>query len=498
MEYTRIPQNTFRPIREGLDLGFQIQIPVSRQTGFNISSPMSPLSPTSRPAPKISKSWRQGSETWSSAGSRPESSAAQSCSTPTSTHLYSRSGNSSNSDVSVARNFQQLSVSTRRAAFKTQKWSQSFDQTCSNSSPSAPKRRQTSFQHKSLDLDSGYLGSPANGLVNSQNQSWTENVPVHSQQQGAEPSTDATLELDEARRELADLISSQQTESINRSLSLPSFSTSFQNSSQQETSHNLSNNLYFPETSSRQDELDELDEEIKQIVGDIRSPGLQTFIPPSHYYVPTKECLKPTPIRSSTLTFTPEGNSSIEESGYLTHSAGRVEVSSPPANISRYSKDPEPAASTPSGYTRDQYKEVPAPSPDPGSLQNLPFSGGVMLAVVSTVSQKYQVPRIQPSSSIQYIAGTADTSQGLQTAAQPSQNSYISEVVNRTGGGSESCVQLDLGLPARDTYKHQFVFKKTSQFSGKQVYDCIMYICILYSSALDKIFQVLILKERKF
>ena len=79
--------------------------------------------------------------------------------------LYCKSNNSSLSDVSVARNFQQLSVSSRRALFKTQKWSNSFDQpSLAQSQMSSPGRRRhhnatNQRENKSLDLDSGYSGS---------------------------------------------------------------------------------------------------------------------------------------------------------------------------------------------------------------------------------------------------------------------------------------------------------------------------------------------------
>ena len=78
--------------------------------------------------------------------------------------LYCKSNNSSLSDVSVARNFQQLSVSSRRALFKTQKWSNSFDQpSLAQSQMSSPGRRRHHIatnqrENKSLDLDSGYSG----------------------------------------------------------------------------------------------------------------------------------------------------------------------------------------------------------------------------------------------------------------------------------------------------------------------------------------------------
>ena len=159
--------------------------------------------------PKLYSCWRRSEEAWSSTGSRhssrPGSSTASSSRPPsqpsiqTSTNpcqasgmatgasvvnpqhpqsqqqagvtavapgLYCKSNNSSLSDVSVARNFQQLSVSaaSRRAMFKTQKWSNSFDQpSLAQSQMSSPGRRRHHIatnqrENKSLDLDSGYSG----------------------------------------------------------------------------------------------------------------------------------------------------------------------------------------------------------------------------------------------------------------------------------------------------------------------------------------------------
>jgi len=74
------------------------------------------------------------------ASSRPSSQCAS---------LYCRSNNSSLSDVSVARNFQQLTVSNRRSAYKTQKWSHSYEpngaaggQASAGSAQSSPGRRR--------------------------------------------------------------------------------------------------------------------------------------------------------------------------------------------------------------------------------------------------------------------------------------------------------------------------------------------------------------------
>ena len=149
--------------------------------------------------PKLYSCWRRSEEAWSSTGSRhssrPGSSTASSSRPPSQPNiqasggcqaaqlpaasattgqqqgggappcngLYCKSNNSSTSDVSVARNFQQLSVSSRRALFKTQKWSHSFDQAnLSVQAQMSPGRRRAQVlpqQNKSLDLDSGYSGS---------------------------------------------------------------------------------------------------------------------------------------------------------------------------------------------------------------------------------------------------------------------------------------------------------------------------------------------------
>ena len=173
-------------------------------SGGTISSPTVGDGIQKRP-PKLSNCWRTNPESWSSTGSRhssrPGSSQASSrppsqCnnvvqqqgpsaipSTLLSSNLYSKSTNNSNSDVALTqKNFQKLSVSSRinaecrRAAFKSQKWSNSFDQTCvaasspssgSTASQASPgRRRQSSLQQpsqhqpRSLDLpDSGYSGA---------------------------------------------------------------------------------------------------------------------------------------------------------------------------------------------------------------------------------------------------------------------------------------------------------------------------------------------------
>lgn len=309
----------------------------------------------SRPTPKLYSCWRAtgGSQeaAWSSQGSRHSSRpgsttssrpSSQCCNVPASATapataaavssgagaciahppgslLYSKSNNSSTSDVSVSKNFQQLTVSTRRAAFRTQKWSHSLDQPCVSSAQTSPgRRRQTSLQQKSLDLDSGYLGSSTGDLksVASYSQSsWNNDVVVgaggrHPIAAGAggvcSPISDARQELKELRHGLetaaavaaataamAPAMSSSNDDLISRSASMPAFCGDPPHAKppclrQQmlEASHHLS----VLESVTNLDLADDLDEEIKMIVaqgdsggsgqrcgarGDARSPFFQ-------------------------------------------------------------------------------------------------------------------------------------------------------------------------------------------------------------------------------
>lgn len=249
--------------------------------------------------PKLYNCWRTNPESWSSTGSRhssrPGSSQASSrppsqcnnalqqqqgqhsnstlSATMLSSKLYSKSNNNSNSDVSLAqKNFQKLSVSSRinaecrRAAFKAQKWSNSFDQTCiAASSPSSVgtasqaspgRRRQSSLQQapqhqpRSLDLpDSGYSGASSVDLGKSwySQSSWdpasqlNSNNSQHQQQLAVgnaqllkqfsnassticvSPIETAKQELEELKSELGDVFSatiptSTGSTSINSSL----------------------------------------------------------------------------------------------------------------------------------------------------------------------------------------------------------------------------------------------------------------------------------------
>ena len=211
--------------------------------------------------------WRQGSDNWSSTGSSRPSSATQptSCSTTCSTP--------------DTANFQQLSLTGRRAAFRTQKWSHSFDQSCLAASPGVVSRRQQ--QHQPLSLDSGYPGSPSSGLASHQSQTWTETG-------GA--STVPTIEV--ARRELAGLMKDNNLSLPAGSGSLPSFPDIFQASAGLQ-----STNLYCYPASNEgvgtQEDLDELDKEITEIVEQATaSGGVLREISEENI------CLKPRPIRS--------------------------------------------------------------------------------------------------------------------------------------------------------------------------------------------------------
>ena len=211
--------------------------------------------------------WRQGSDNWSSTGSSRPSSATQppSCSTSCSTP--------------DTANFQQLSLTGRRAAFRTQKWSHSFDQSCLAASPGVISRRQ---QHQPLSLDSGYPGSPSSGLASYQSQTWTETNTAP---------TVPTIEV--ARRELAGLMKDNNLSLQAGSGSLPSFPDIFQTASGCLQSTNLYPYPASNEGVGTQEDLDELDKEITEIVEQATaSGGLLREISEQNI------CLKPRPIRS--------------------------------------------------------------------------------------------------------------------------------------------------------------------------------------------------------
>lgn len=329
MDLNHVPQSTFRPIRDSFDSSSQGAATCTTAAQAKVTSPsttaVTVTSPPLKSSQKLLKSWRQqGSDTWSSCSrqsSRPGSSAQPGSRPPSTNHLYCKSGNSSTSDVSVARNFQQLSVSSRRAAFKTQKWSHSFDQSCVTS-PVVPKRRQTSLQQqKSLDLDSGYLGSPASGLISSNHsQTWgtaesTQQLiqspllspPLSCLPDNVNDACGGSLGIETARLELAELICSQETDAYNRNLSLPAFCQTFSGSSTKEDNYDNFFSSSVLDPVAAMEEADALDEEIKQIVGDITAhDDDDEEVTKSPFSQSINSCLKPTPIRSNTIIFSPQ------------------------------------------------------------------------------------------------------------------------------------------------------------------------------------------------
>ena len=178
------PKYMFRPIAEDSPLANEASAS-EHHVIDHVTSGIRPQMTMTPTRPKLYSCWRRSEEAWSSTGSRhssrPGSSTASSSRPPSQPNvpgatasmaqaapavsnvqsLYCKSDNSSLSDVSVARNFQQLSVSSRRALFKTQKWSHSFDQVAAQQAQMSPGRRRhvQNQQNKSLDLDSGYSGS---------------------------------------------------------------------------------------------------------------------------------------------------------------------------------------------------------------------------------------------------------------------------------------------------------------------------------------------------
>jgi len=536
MDYPQLPPNTFRPIQNAADLEDQQQqqqqwchltVGSSGQGSFIRSSPLP--SPLPRSSSRLTKAlWRQGSDNWSSTGgsrqsSRPGSAAAQAAGgsrPPSTSHMSAcRSGNSSTT-TDVSRNFQQLSVSTRRAAFKTQKWSHSFDQTCLTSAAPASspgggvgpgaRRRQSSLQQKSLDLDSGYLGSPASsGLASHSSQSWIDNSSGcgHTHTEGDEDASGQLeqgggLQLEGAKRELARLITSQTQETFLRSASLPSFPESFPVLSlpeDQGVGQDCSR-LFgtFPEPMPVQEELDALDEEIKRIVGDVASGGRQPDA--------KGECLRPRPVNTSFFPALVAGSRVPS----LDRSAGQVDEG-------------------------DEDEDEEDDEGDNNNSNNSSSSSKIMLAVVSTVSQTYHLPRhlavgqaslmtghtVAPSASSwacgggpgwgggHAVAGPGHPCDGQAKAAGTASTliipwkyqqlgnscrddrlaesdrttvSLLQSASSDGGGGSESgrkslgteseSVRASLGPSSQLTASPRFVFKKTSQFSGM----CLLFL----------------------
>jgi len=440
MDYSRPPPNTFRPIQDqpsivsplGKDFIGTGDCTHLSSTGSIPPSLLTPslghnhiLSPNQRP--KLENAWRQGSENWSSTGSRHSSrpgSANQLNSRPSSNQLYSKGTNDSTPDV----NFQQLSVNNRRAAFRTQKWSNSFDQSCLAPSPGVVRRRQASHQQMSLELDSGYPGSPASGLASYQSQTLTDNPnfgitsPVSCQVALEQEilRNQCFPRIQTAKKELAGLIKDQQNVDFSRTLSLPSFPESFQTSPFQSHMMISSPKLTLEEHLGAQEEQDALDDEIKEIVEQAKefqnivaekqmknisnieqspytmlcSPGNQE----SRYF-------KPRPIRTSTITFSPTGEiCSIDQSSLATHSGGRVSLVS-------QSQDTMQSPSVPlfnhKVYTRTNSIEVndkedkinnSIPVSESMNVQKEEKSctgvsrsaGHIMVAVVSTAAHSYE------------------------------------------------------------------------------------------------------------
>ena len=494
MDYPNLPPNTFRPIQNAADLEQQqwghLAVSCTRSSQVVRLSPLpSPLPP--RSVSRLAKLGRQGSDNWSSAtgsrqSSRPGSAVIQAAgSRPPSTHLSAcRSGNSS-ATTDVSRNFQQLSVSTRRAAFKTQKWSHSFDQTClmaatSASSPNGriggvggAKRHQTSLQQKSLDLDSGYLGSPASsGLASHNSQSLAEYLGGQAQFVTEEkvqlPGGGGDLQLEGAKQELARLITtSQSSEKFLRSASLPSFPECFPVISVPENHHRMGLDYAqllsaCPEPTPAQEELDALDEEIKRIVGEV-AEGSSSFFAGGGQ----PECLRPRPIRSSN-PFMVASELSDRRAVIGQHGSGSIE------------------GQVDEGVEEDEEEEEEDESSS---------SSRIMLAVVSTVTQTYETPRSLPMgqaslcsvSSSSYSKGSSIGAGGLEHMVTVTNSGTVNTVstflnpwekesgertavVGPSNGGqsaSESVRPSSYEPVQRAGGSPRFVFKKTSQFSGK-------------------------------
>ena len=449
MDYSRPQSNTFRPIQDqpiitsplGKDIigagdsapvsGFTNFPPQAHPSSFGTSQVLSP-----NQKPKLEHAWRQGSENWSSTGSRQSSrpgSANQNNSRPPSNHLYSKPNNGSTPDV----NFQQLSVTNRRAAFRTQKWSNSFDQACLAPSPGVVRRRQGSHQQMSLDLDSGYPGSPASGFASFESQTWNDNPNIGvtsplSYQTALENETfrnQGFPRVQTAKKELAGLIKDQQNENFSRTLSLPSFPESFQTSTLQNLMMISSPRISFQDHLGAQEEQDALDEEIKEIVEQAKE--CQTAIEeklyqnnvPNYLLSPyTLECspnnqqnryFKPRPIRTSTITFSPTGEiSSIDQSSLATHSGGRVSLVSESQERQTMNASQASAASFVSHEMFTKCDSIEVKEKEQKISYNIPIkpieslhvrkdeplsadminkpTGHIMVAVVSTAQHEYE------------------------------------------------------------------------------------------------------------
>jgi hypothetical protein len=275
------------------------------------------------------------------------------------------------------------------------------------------------------------------------------------------------LQLEGAKRELARLITSSQqaSQTFLRSSSLPSFPECFPVLSLPEVGGGSVCAQMFSSclepTAVQQEELDALDEEIKRIVGDV-AEGARS-----------QECLRPRPIRTNPLSSGP----------------------APPGAFCR----------TDSGAVDEEEEEEEEEDEGDEDEEGGDVSKRIMLAVVSTVSQTYQMPRSlvmtqeaagsAPPSFIvgdtgrnKVLATSMDTQSSLVSGASsgsvntvqlpkkcetlvspPAVERRLSERTAEGGGfsdGGDCAERLGLG-PFRSTASPHFVFKKTSQFSGK-------------------------------
>ena len=282
-----------------------------QQQQLSVASPVA-----LRPTPKLYMCYRTNQEAWSSAGSRhssrPGSSASSrppsQCNNVGGGNSNNRSSNSSLSEVSVAKNLQSLSVSAtreqRHAAFKTQKWSHSFDQGCgvasAQTSPGGAgagvggerRRRQPSLQQKSLDLDSG-VGSLTSDLLKSSfshgsqgSSSWSTEQHLGGVGSPVSSAREELLELKQEVESAAGATSSTTAHRANPSLtisvddddlsqgsSLPSFPDSFGRQRHLSSSNQSQHQRHLPVVESANDLSclsgadEQLDEEIKMYMG---------------------------------------------------------------------------------------------------------------------------------------------------------------------------------------------------------------------------------------
>jgi hypothetical protein len=310
-------------------------------------------------------------------------------------------------------------------------------------------------------LDSGYLGSPASsGLVSHNSQSLAEYLLTSgsTQYDGEEASrlpdgAGNKLKLEDARAELDRLMAATQaSEKFLRSASLPSFPECFPVISLPEyqragpTSSQLTGG--GPEPTTVEEELDALDEEIKRIVGEATDGS--SFFPSGNH----QECLRPRPIRSNPFT-----NDQAERPSLL----GRL--------------GPSIESQVDEGVEEEEEEEDE--EEENGSR--------IMLAVVSTVSQTYQTPRSSlpfgltaPSRTLSEHGSVLRQTGDLSEKCAAEDKAYVANVLSvrnqdigvRTALSSyNSTTSSELGRsnpdPSHAAGSPRFIFKKTSQFSGK-------------------------------